>query len=98
LPWLLPAKQHVEIRTVPSRDGLPLLDEIEGLVDERTVAITVSHVCRLTGFRHELAPLGKLAHEHGAHLVVDAAQSAGAVGIDVVRDGVDFLACGAMKW
>jgi selenocysteine lyase/cysteine desulfurase len=97
-PWLVPAKRHVEIRRVPTRGGLPVLEELADLVDKRTVAITVSHVCRTTGFRHQLGELGALAREHGAHLVVDAAQSAGAVEIDVARDGIDFLACGAMKW
>jgi len=67
-------------------------------VDDETIALSVSHVCHLTGFRPDLDALGTLAAEHGAALVVDAMQSAGAVDIDVHRSGVHFLACGAMKW
>ena len=97
-PWLLPAKTNVEVRRVPDEGGLPLVEAFERLVDERTVAISVSHVCRLTGFRHDLRVLGRLAHEVGAYLLVDAAQSVGAVRANVEESGVDVMAFGAMKW
>lgn len=97
-PWLLDARSHVELRRVSDARGLPALDDFARLVDGGTVAISVSHVCRLTGFRHDLAGLADLAHANGARLLVDAAQSAGAVSIDVKRDAVDAMAFGAMKW
>ena len=98
-PWLLPARSHVEVRQVGADvRGLPLLDDFPRLVDDRTVAVSISHVCRLTGFRHDLRSLAGLAHAHGAALLVDAAQSVGAVPVDVGRDGVDALSFGAMKW
>lgn len=97
-PWLLPAKSHVQLRRVSSKCGLPDIEDFKRLVDDRTVAISVSHVCRLTGFRHDLRSLGALAHAHGAYLLVDGAQSVGATQIDVQADSVDFLSFGAMKW
>jgi cysteine desulfurase/selenocysteine lyase len=98
-PWLLPAKAHVEIRRVPDdEDGLPRLEEFERLVDEETVAISVSHVSPASGFRHQLRALADLAHRVGAFLLVDAAQSVGAVQIDAEADRVDMMAFGAMKW
>lgn len=95
-PWLL--RDGVEIRRVRSIDGLPSLSEFGSLVDEHTAAVSVSHVCRLTGFRHDLRPLAEIAHAAGAALVVDAAQSIGVVPIEVQEAGVDFLSFGAMKW
>ena len=50
------------------------------------------------GFRHNLAALADLAHSHGAVFIVDAAQSAGALDLDVRRLGIDFLAAPALKW
>src|SRR5437867_521571 len=97
-PWQLPAKRHVEIRYVAARDNKIALDDIRRQVDERTIAISVSHVSPLTGFRHDLAALAELAHARGAYLIVDAAQSAGALDVDVSRDGIDLLSCLAMKW
>jgi cysteine desulfurase/selenocysteine lyase len=95
-PWLL--RDGVEIRRVASVDGLPSVADVPNLVDDRTVAISVSHVCRLTGFRHHLEALAAIAHAVGAALVVDAAQSMGVVRLDVRETGVDFLSFGAMKW
>jgi selenocysteine lyase/cysteine desulfurase len=98
LPWLLPERRGVELRTVPADGEVPVVERIAELVDESTVAISVSHVCRHTGFRHDLRALSELAHAHGALLLVDAAQSVGAVPVDVVADGIDMLSFGAMKW
>jgi selenocysteine lyase/cysteine desulfurase len=97
-PWRLPAKAHVEVRRVPSIAGRVRLSDLAAAVDDRTVAVSVCHVSQASGFRHDLAAISDLAHRHGALLLVDAAQSAGAIEVDVHRDGVDFLACTAMKW
>jgi selenocysteine lyase/cysteine desulfurase len=51
-----------------------------------------------SGFRHDLRGLCDLARRHGAALVVDAAQSAGAVRIDLAETPVDFLAAPTFKW
>lgn len=97
-PWLLPARAGVELRFVQPRDGRILLEDVARAVDERTIAISVSHVSHGEGFRHDLAGLARLARASGALLLVDAAQSAGVVAIDVHALGVDFLSCGASKW
>ena len=97
-PWMLPGRESIECRFVPPRDGAVRMDDLAEAVDDQTIAVSVSHVCHMTGFRHDLDALGTLATDHGAALVVDAMQSAGAVEIDVHGSGVHFLACGAMKW
>ncbi len=97
-PWMLPARESVECRFVAPRDGAVHMDDLAEAIDHDTIAVSVSHVCHMTGFRHDLDALGTLAAEHGAALIVDAMQSAGAMEIDVHRSGVHFLACGAMKW
>ena len=95
-PWML--RPEVEIRYAPARNGRVHLDEFRRLVDENTAAIDVCHVTMGHGFRHDLAALAGLAHERGAYLVVDAAQAAGVVPIDVGAAGVDFLSCPTFKW
>jgi cysteine desulfurase / selenocysteine lyase len=97
-PWLLAPKLKTEIRQVAARDHRVRLDDLARVVDDRTLAISVSHVSPRSGFRHDLAALGELAHDHNAYLIVDAAQSAGALDLDVRRLGVDFLSTCAMKW
>jgi selenocysteine lyase/cysteine desulfurase len=74
------------------------LEDIEKAVDDRTVAVALSQVEYSTGFRHDLKPISEIAHDHGAYLIVDGIQAAGAVSVDVKRDDVDFLACACYKW
>jgi selenocysteine lyase/cysteine desulfurase len=71
---------------------------MEKSIDDKTVAVAVSHVEYVNGFRHDLRALSEIAHEHGAYLIVDAIQSAGAMQIDVKRDDVDFLSTACYKW
>ena len=96
-PWLR-SKLGVKVRYVKNVDGKILLEDMERAVDNQTVAVAISHVEYVNGFRHDLGSLARIAHEHGALLVVDAIQSAGAIPINVKRDDVDFLTASCYKW
>jgi len=96
-PWLRKSL-GVKVHYVKNVDGKILLNDVEKTVDDKTVAIAISHVEYVNGFRHDLRALSEIAHEHGAYLVVDAIQSAGAMQIDVKRDDVDFLTTACYKW
>jgi cysteine desulfurase / selenocysteine lyase len=98
-PWLSLRERGVEVRTVPLSDGLRVDPaEVAARVDRRTRVLAVSAVEYLSGFRHDLKALSDVAHAHGALLVVDAIQAAGAFPINVERDGIDVLAAGGYKW
>lgn len=96
-PWL-GSRIGVEVRYVKNVEGKILLSDVERIVDDKTVAVSVSHVEYVNGFRHNLRALADIAHEHGAYLIVDAIQSAGVMPIDVKRDNVDFLTAACYKW
>ncbi|MDI7274567.1 MAG: aminotransferase class V-fold PLP-dependent enzyme [Anaerolineae bacterium] len=57
-----------------------------------TRLIVLNHVSNVTGTLQDVNAVGRLARERGVLLLVDAAQSAGVVPIDVERDGIDLLA------
>ena len=97
-PWTALKSKGVDVRTVRGRGGAVRLEDIERQVDDDTRAVSISHVQWLTGARHRLKPLAELVHSHGAYLVVDGIQAAGALRVDVRRDDVDFYACGSYKW
>lgn len=97
-PWLLAPKAGIELRQVRAREHAIHLDDLARVVDDHTVAISISHVSPKSGFRHDLAALAELAHSHAAVLIVDAAQSVGALDLNVRQLGVDFLTTCAMKW
>jgi selenocysteine lyase/cysteine desulfurase len=96
-PWLRKSL-GVKVHYVKNVDGKILLEDMEKAVDDKTVAVAVSHVEYVNGFRHDLRALSEIAHEHGAYLIVDAIQSAGAMQIDVKKDDVDFLTTACYKW
>lgn len=94
----LKKRWNLGVRYVKNVKGKILLEDFEKAVDDNTVVIAVSHVEYVNGFRNDLKALAELAHQHGAFLVVDAIQSAGAIQVDVKRDNVDFLAAACYKW
>ncbi len=94
----LRGKLGVKVHYVKSTEGQIPLDEIEKAVDDKTVAVAISHVEYANGFRNNLKVLSEIAHEHGAYLIVDAIQSLGTMHVDVKRDEVDFLTAACYKW
>ena len=75
-----------------------MYEAIEHHTDDETIAIVVSHVDPLTGFRHDLQALREIAARHGAALMVDIAQSAGAVPLSADLAGIDIAVGTTMKW
>jgi selenocysteine lyase/cysteine desulfurase len=96
-PWLR-KNLGATVCYVKNTNGKILLEDFEKTVDEKTVAVAISHVEYANGFRNNLRALSEIAHEHGAYLIVDAIQSAGAMPIDVKKDDVDFLTTACYKW
>lgn len=76
----------------------PVLTAIAELVTERTRLITLSHVTWSTGVRLDISAVGALGREHGIPVLVDGAQSGGAIPLDMHALGVDFYAVPGQKW
>ncbi|MDG6901886.1 MAG: aminotransferase class V-fold PLP-dependent enzyme [Nitrososphaerota archaeon] len=86
-------------KTDYSKDGVEVpVSEFERLVDDRTKVVCLSSVDYGFGCRYDLKAISDVAHRHGALVLVDASQSAGAVQMDVGSDGVDAVAFGGQKW
>jgi selenocysteine lyase/cysteine desulfurase len=96
-PWLR-KRLGVKVHYVKNVKGKILLDDMEKAVDDKTVAVVVSHVEYANGFRHNLKVLSEIAHQHDAYLVIDAIQSVGTMPIDAKRDDIDFLTLSCYKW
>jgi cysteine desulfurase family protein len=67
-------------------------DDVTRAFTPRTRLVAVTHASNVTGTIQPVAALGRIARERGALLLIDAAQSAGAVPIDVEKDAIDLLA------
>ena len=98
-PWLHLEKKGVEIRFAKLNKNNSLDPEaIEKLIDFRTRVVAVAAVRFNSGFRPNLYKISEIAHAENALFVVDAAQGAGMVPIDVVKDGIDIMAGCGFKW
>ena len=98
-PWQRVASSTgCEIRLAKEKNNFIHINEIITLIDQHTAVVCISHVEYGNGQTFDLHLLAEAAHEHGALLVVDATQSAGAIPIDVQACPVDALISGAYKW
>jgi cysteine desulfurase/selenocysteine lyase len=97
-PWMSLAARGVEYRRVEERDGRIDPDEILALLDSRTRMLALSWVQYASGFRSDLARLGRACRERSVLFVVDVIQGLGALPLDVEADFVDVAAASAHKW
>jgi len=73
------------------------LDHFRHLCRQGVDYVVTSHVSNVTGSMAPVAEIGAIAQEHGAYFILDAAQSAGSVPIDMAGLGVDALAAPGHK-
>lgn len=86
-------EEQVDVSILPvSRDASIDYDEYERLFRPNTKLVVVTHSSNLTGDVYDVARMARIAHEHGALICIDTAQTAGAVPIDMARDGLDIVA------
>jgi kynureninase len=90
--YLLQAQPGAEIEVVPDLDAL-----LEA-IDERTLLVPLSHVLFKTAELQDVEAVQRRAEEVGAHVLLDAYQSAGAVPVEVEQSGVAFATGGSVKW
>ncbi len=99
VPWqLLAHEKNATLKHIPVDDqGQLALDNLDTLITEKTKIVSVSMMSNVTG---AITPLDKIisrAHHVGAVVVVDAAQGAPHLPIDVRALDVDFLAFSGHK-
>jgi L-cysteine/cystine lyase len=82
----------------PDGEEAATLAAFDDAIDARTRMVVLSHVLYASGARLPLAAIAAAAHERGALVVVDGAQSIGAIPVDLAATGADVLALPAQKW
>ncbi len=99
VPWqLLAMRKGIRIKVIPISDsGELILEEYERLFSDRTRIVSVAHVSNVLGTVNPAAEIIRIAHEHGVPVMLDAAQSAPHMPIDVQSLGCDFLAFSGHK-
>jgi cysteine desulfurase / selenocysteine lyase len=98
-PWMALERRGVRFERIPCRDRLPDEDALLAAVDRPGVrAVAIGWVNFATGYRADLARIGRACRERGIYFVVDAMQGIGAAVLDARACDIDILACGGQKW
>src|SRR5919199_2897762 len=99
IPWQLAAAETgAVLRLVPLRDDGTLdLDEYAAVLSDRTRLVAVAHMSNALGTINPVREMAALAHERGALVMVDGAQSVPHLPVDVQELGCDFLAFSGHK-
>jgi cysteine desulfurase/selenocysteine lyase len=99
VPWMRIKREFgVEVKMARERDCRLETEEILNLIDERTRVVALSFVEFGSGFRNDLAAIGRHCRERDVLFVVDAIQGLGAIGLDVEACAIDALSADAHKF
>ena len=99
VPWHLLRRERA-FRIVPvglTADQQLDMAALEAALSERTKAVATFHMSNVLGSVNDLRAIAELAHRRGAVLIVDGAQGAPHLPVDVVELGCDFYALSAHK-
>ncbi len=86
-------REGVRVTVVPcSPEGFLHPEDVRQSIKRATRMLVLNHGSNVVGTLQPLSDVGEICHKHGILFFVDAAQTAGAIGIDVRRQGIDLLA------
>ncbi|MFB6241407.1 MAG: aminotransferase class V-fold PLP-dependent enzyme [Candidatus Nanosalina sp.] len=92
LPWRRKAeKEEKNIEYLETEDGKISLDSAREKISEETGLVAISHISNVFGAENPVEKISEIAHENNAIVVLDAAQSAPHMPLDVEKLDVDFL-------
>lgn len=99
VPWqLLAQRTGAKIRVAPiTDDGDVDLAAFRALLSKRTRLVAVTHVSNALGTVNPVKEIIAAAHAHGAVVLLDGAQSAPHLAVDVQELGCDFFVCSGHK-
>lgn len=99
IPWQQVAKATgATLKYIPlQEDGTITLEDVENTITERTKIVAITHVSNVLGTINPIKEIAKIAHANGAVIVVDGAQGAPHVKVDVQDLDVDFYALSGHK-
>ena len=99
---LVTGKRHgVKVRVVdldPQDSRETILGKFEAAFTPRTRLLFVSHVEYSTGLRMPAPELTRLAHDRGAQIMLDGAQTGGHLHLDMAAEGFDYYSIPGQKW
>ena len=99
LPWFKVSElTGAKIRYIPlTKEGKLTPENLRKVINKNVKVVSVAQITNVLGFKNDIKELSKIAHEFGAILICDAAQSAPHMKIDVKDLDCDFMCLSAHK-
>jgi len=99
LPWQLWAEEYGgKLKVIPLKENQQLdYETIEKLITDKTKLIAVTHVSNTLGLVTDVKRIKSISTKHHIPLLIDGAQSAPHMGIDLKTLDPDFFVCSAHK-
>ncbi len=99
LPWQMWAQDNKgKLKVIPLKNDQSLdIDSIEKLISPKTKIISIAHVSNTLGLITDLEKIKSIAKKHNLILMVDGAQSAPHMQVDLEKLGADFFVCSGHK-
>ena len=92
LPWRRKSKKEdKDLKYIQTENGKLSLESAKEIIDQDTGLVAISHVSNVFGAENPVREIIKLAHENNAVVILDAAQSAPHMSLDVKDLGADFM-------
>lgn len=98
LPWLRLHKNGVNVTVVnPDDEGIIDISMIENAFTEKTRLVAITQISNVFGSIQDVKNITKLAHRNGIKILIDGAQSAGHIPVNIKDLGCDFFATAGHK-
>lgn len=99
VPWqMLCERTGATLKVIPmNEDGVLILSEYDKLLSEKTKLVFVNHISNALGTINPIAEIIDKAHEKGAAVLIDGAQSCSHIKPDLQKLNVDFYVTSAHK-
>ena len=99
VPWyILSEEKHAVLKIVPvDDDGQLIMDEFKKLLNNKTKFVSIVHASNALGTINPVKEIIRLAHDAGAKVLIDGAQSSVHLDVDVEELACDFFAFSSHK-
>ena len=92
VPWQIICEQKkAELKIIPMNEkGELLIEEIEGIISEKTKFISINHVSNSLGTINRIEDVIKIAHSNNIRIMIDGAQAVQHLSVDLMKLNADF--------
>jgi len=92
VPWQIICEQKkAELKIIPMNvKGELLIEEIEGMISEKTKFISINHVSNSLGTVNRIEDVIKIAHTNNIRIMIDGAQAVQHLSVDLMKLNADF--------